>query len=54
MAVIQFFSLKNKIFFEIYLLKTSDLIYFLTKYWQKTEDDDYTNEKNIQKNNQKR
>ena len=39
MGVIQFSSLTNKFFLEIYLLKTSDLKYFLTKYWQKTEDD---------------
>ena len=40
MGVIQFVSLTNKIFLEIYLLKTSDLKYFLPKSWQKTEDED--------------
>ena len=39
MEVIQFISLKNKIFLEIYLLKISDLKYILTKSWQKTEDE---------------
>ena len=54
MSKIQFISLTNKIFLEIYLLKKSDLKYFLTKSWQKTEDDDHTNHKNNKKNNQKR
>ena len=39
MEVIQFISLINKIFLEIYLLKTSDLKYIHTKSWQKTEDE---------------
>ena len=54
MVKIQFISLTNEIFLEIYLLKTSDLKYFLTKSWQKTEDDDHNNHENNKKNNQKR
>ena len=40
MGVIQFISPANRIFLEVYILKTSDLTYFLTKYWRKIEDDD--------------
>ena len=40
MGVIQFISLANEMFLEIYLLKTSDLKYFLTKSWQKTGNED--------------
>ena len=40
MGVIQFISLANKIFLEIYFLNTSDLKYILTKSWQKTKDQD--------------
>ena len=40
MDMIQIISLTNNVFLEIYLLKTSDLKYFLTKSWQKTVDED--------------
>ena len=50
MGVIQLISLTNEVFLEIYPLKTSDLKPFLTKSWQKTEDEDW----NYQKHNQKR
>ena len=53
MAVIQYIFLTKNIFLEKYLLKIFDLKYFLTKSWQKTEDDDQDNYENNKKNNQK-